>query len=78
MFGKFQAPCDIYDQQSFIEFGVLGGSFGHVGKKSANRTTMDQFEKFSTFSYTKSKFKWGLFYKKMPTHVFDAPFCGLF
>jgi hypothetical protein len=71
------APCDIYDPQFFISIWSIGGSFGHFGG-SANRTTMDLFEKFSTFSYTKSKFKWGPFYKKMPTHVFDAPFCGPF
>ena len=49
MFGKFQAPCDIYDQQSFISIWSIGGSFGHIGKKSANHTTMDQFKNFQLF-----------------------------
>ena len=40
------------------------GRFGHIGG-SANRPTIDRFEKFSTLFHTKSELKGGLFYEKM-------------
>ena len=45
---------------------------------SADRPRMHRFEKFSTFSHTKSEFKGGLFYEKMPYHVSGALQCGPF
>ena len=46
----------------------LGAHWKNRG--SADRPTMDRFEKFSTFSHTKSELKRGLFYeKKLLTHV---------
>ena len=50
---------------------ILGGS--------ANRPTIDRFEKFWTFFYTKSKFKGGLFYEKNRQLMYLRPhFAGRF
>ena len=75
---NFRPPCNIYDQQSFISVRSIGGCFGHIGG-SANRPTIDQFEHFSTFSYTKAKFKGGQFYEKNCQLMYLRPhFAGCF
>ena len=49
------------------------GRFGHIGG-SANPPTMNRFENFSTFSYTKSELKGGPFYEKNCQLMYFGPY----
>ena len=62
-----------------LYFGAhIVGRFGHIGG-SANRPTIDRFEKFWTISYTKYKFTGGPFYEKNCQLMYLMPhFAGRF
>ena len=52
----------------------FGDRFEKWGVRSANRPTMNRFENFSTFSYTKSELKGGPFYEKNCQLMYLGPY----